>query len=107
MNTIWRTFFIFLFALLLSSPFAFAAPSHENCVDEVCDGLDNDCDKSVDDNADCGDTRQCGCAHCNEPIVDGKCAQGVPWQGYCLEDFCPPETACNLKTGKCRPAGGR
>ena len=102
MKASWGTPLVFLFFALLTPNLSLAEQNYENCVDEVCDGLDNDCDKSVDDNADCGDKLQCGCAHCNQPMIDGKCAQGVPWQGFCLEDFCPPGTACNLKTGKCR-----
>jgi len=92
---------ISLLVLLLSPSLSRATQSNQSCVDEICDGLDNDCDKSIDDNVDCGPKLECGCGHCNKEMVDGKCAQGVPWNGFCLEDHCPEGSACNLKTGKC------
>ena len=73
-------------------------------VDEVCDGKDNDCDRAIDDNIDCGPDLQCGCGHCNKIEENGSCATGTPWQGFCLEDHCPAGTACNMKTGQCRPS---
>ncbi len=94
---------LLLFCILVTPAFSLAEKSWENCVDEICDGLDNDCDKAIDDNVDCGANLQCGCAHCNKAMVDGKCATGVPWEGFCLEDHCLPGTACNIKSGKCRP----
>ncbi len=93
---------LLLFFLFFGVPHLFAQSHLENCIDEICDGMDNDCDKAIDDFADCGDHAQCGCATCNKKMVDGKCAVGIPWQGFCLEDHCPQGTTCNTKTGQCR-----
>jgi hypothetical protein len=79
-----------------------AQGADQECVDEICDGLDNDCDKSVDDNVDCGANLECGCGNCNKAMVNGSCAEGVPWKGFCLVDHCPAGTKCNQPTGKCR-----
>src|SRR5881394_2114963 len=92
---------LLLLSLLLATPVhAAPKPSQENCSDEICDGLDNDCDGSIDDNADCGLHAQCGCGVCAKEMVGGKCESGISWQGFCLEDHCPSGTACNVKTGK-------
>ncbi len=93
---------IFILLMLPSSAFSEGQQAEGSCVDEICDGLDNDCDKSIDDFVDCGLNLECGCANCNKAMVGGACAEGVPWQGFCLVDRCPPGTKCNFQTGKCR-----
>ena len=94
-----------LLALCLATPLQLHAAAEAcSAVDEVCDGKDNDCDRSIDDNIDCGPDLQCGCGHCAKIMENGACETGTPWQGFCLEDRCPAGTACNMKTGQCRPS---
>lgn len=102
MKKFLQVLFLTLPFLLISLSPGMAQSTEEACIDEVCDGLDNDCDKSVDDNVDCGANLECGCGNCNKTMVNGSCAEGVPWKGFCLVDHCPTGTKCNLPAGKCR-----
>lgn len=98
---IWVLSLVLLWMLLPTGP-SVSRAADENCVDEICDGLDNDCDKSIDDFVDCGLTSVCACGQCTKAAVDGKCAEGVPWQGNCVVDHCPAGRKCNMQTGQCR-----
>jgi len=90
-------------------------PNHEDCDEtnpkinpgatEVCDGLDNDCDKQIDENVDCGINKHC---------VDGKCScyktcgtSCCPSASSCCGSYCMPNSAtCAIKDDGCYcPAG--
>ncbi|MFO0589234.1 MAG: MopE-related protein [Polyangiaceae bacterium] len=58
---------------------------------EVCDGLDNDCDGAVDNDATCANGGQC---------VNGQCVVG---QACMSNADCPPDAGC--VNGQCVPGG--
>lgn len=64
--------------------------------DEVCNGVDDNCDEQVDENCDCvhGETRACGddegaCRAGIEQCVDGL------WSSNCIGEVGPAEEICN------------
>jgi hypothetical protein len=72
----------------------------EECVDEICDGVDNDCDGTVDN----------GCGGCVETVSDGGFEGGTPsvaWTEYSLAFGTPLCTVavCGLGGGS-GPHGG-
>lgn len=96
---------LFIFTLSLPSGFAWAQAKTlppEDCVDEICDGLDNDCDKAIDDFVDCGADLLCACGKCANAAPNGQCSEGTLFQGHCVVDHCPTGLKCNMGTGKCR-----
>ncbi len=84
-------------------------------VAEICDGLDNDCNGVIDDNALCEEPNAiCICGRCSKPCTNGECpGEGVLCiSGYCIEDQeqCPTGAACQSGTclgdGYAGPGGG-
>jgi hypothetical protein len=84
--------------------------------DEVCNGLDDDCDGTVDDMAACpAPTDTCYQAQCVSPCADGEfpcpfgfyCLALPPTNGrFCVPDpcagvTCDPGEICNRDTGTC------
>ncbi len=70
--------------------------------DEVCDGLDNDCDGDVDEFADCGADFQCieGACVADDPCADVICAEGfVCVGGDCVEVTPPAEDGPPAEVG--------
>jgi Sulfatase-modifying factor enzyme 1/Putative metal-binding motif len=76
---------------------------------EVCDGLDNNCDGTVDEGFDFqGDSKNCGGCNkvCSFPFAKASCMTGVCKQGDCLPDYYDRdstvpgcETACAKTNG--------
>jgi hypothetical protein len=56
---------------------------------EVCDGVDNNCDGTVDNNATCPPGQRCLRGSCTSECVEGACFVGFRCvRGECIEDGC-------------------
>jgi MYXO-CTERM domain-containing protein len=89
--------------------------NYKGPTDEVCDGLDNNCDGIIDDDAPCGGGEICNEGACIGPCGDGEfpCAFGFycadvvgESEPFCLPDpcasvDCPEGFACETGTGVC------
>jgi MYXO-CTERM domain-containing protein len=63
--------------------------------EEICDGLDNNCNGTLDDGARCAGDAVCACGGCARPCRNGECPQGSRCTGgYCVFDRCPPGMHC-------------
>jgi len=62
---------------------------------EVCNGLDDDCDGTIDEDAECPGGSQCVNGACTNPCSSGEF--GCPTGQYCKDGWCIPDP-CNPKT---------
>jgi MYXO-CTERM domain-containing protein len=68
-------------------------------VPEICDGLDNNCNGTLDDGAQCEGGAACACGACAMPCRSGECPQGARCiGGFCVVDRCPPGMHCEGTT---------
>lgn len=76
---------------------------------DICNGLDDDCNGTIDDGAVCPGEQACVAGACRLKCQQGefdgcpggtRCQQGT-CQPIACPDTCPPNTACNVLTGKC------
>jgi MYXO-CTERM domain-containing protein len=71
---------------------------------EQCNGLDDDCDDEVDEEAECPDGSKCIEGQCVRGCGTGEfvCPQGqICKDGWCVPDPCDPE-ACDAQGGVCK-----
>ncbi|MBW2456941.1 MAG: hypothetical protein JRI68_20675, partial [Deltaproteobacteria bacterium] len=78
------------------------------CTDEVCDGLDNDCDNEVDEGCQCTDGETQTCYSGDPNLIDiGECAEGLQtcdlagdW-GSCDDEVLPIAELCDSLDNDC------
>jgi MYXO-CTERM domain-containing protein len=63
--------------------------------DEICDGLDNNCNGTIDEGATCEGNAICACGGCASPCITNECPRGSTCTGgYCVFDRCPAGMHC-------------
>jgi MYXO-CTERM domain-containing protein len=75
---------------------------------EICDGLDNNCDGTVDENAECPGGAQCINGACSQPCGSGEfiCPVGqLCKNGWCVRDPCDPADCDKANPGWICKAG--
>ncbi len=79
-----------------------------DCTDEVCDGLDNDCDDEVDEGCQCSDGQTQTCYSGDPNLLGiGECAEGLQtcdlagdW-GPCVDEVLPVAELCDGLDNDC------